>query len=70
MKSTGSKWNMGWMNDTIRYFNLDPVYRKWHHGQLTHVVDYAFSENYVLVLSHDEVLYGKGTMVNKAPGSI
>ena len=64
------KWNMGWMNDTIRYFNLDPVYRKWHHGQLTHVVDYAFSENYVLVLSHDEVVYGKGTMVNKAPGSI
>jgi len=64
------KWNMGWMNDTIRYFNLDPVYRKWHHGQLTHVVDYAFSENFVLVLSHDEVVYGKGTMVNKAPGSI
>ena len=64
------KWNMGWMNDTIRYFNLDPVYRKWHHGQLTHVVDYAFSENYVLVLSHDEVVYGKGTMVDKAPGSI
>ena len=64
------KWNMGWMNDTIRYFNLDPVYRKWHHGQLTHVVDYAFSENYVLVLSHDEVVYGKGTMVNKAPGDI
>ncbi|MBO7663858.1 MAG: 1,4-alpha-glucan branching protein GlgB, partial [Clostridia bacterium] len=64
------KWNMGWMNDTIRYFNLDPVYRKWHHGQLTHVVDYAFSENYVLVLSHDEVVYGKGTMINKAPGDI
>jgi len=64
------KWNMGWMNDTIRYFNMDPVYRKWHHGQLTHVADYAFSENYVLVLSHDEVVYGKGTMVNKAPGDI
>ncbi len=64
------KWNMGWMNDTIRYFNLDPVYRKWHHGLLTHVVDYAFSENFVLVLSHDEVVYGKGTMVNKAPGDI
>jgi len=64
------KWNMGWMNDTIRYFNLDPVYRKWHHGMLTHVVDYAFSENFVLVLSHDEVVYGKGTMVNKAPGDI
>ena len=64
------KWNMGWMNDTIRYFNLDPVYRKWHHGMLTHVVDYAFSENFVLVLSHDEVVYGKGSMVNKAPGDI
>ncbi len=63
------KWNMGWMNDTIRYFNLDPAYRKWHHDHLTHVVDYAFSENYVLVLSHDEVVYGKGTMVMKAPGS-
>ncbi|MBQ6399046.1 MAG: 1,4-alpha-glucan branching protein GlgB [Clostridia bacterium] len=64
------KWNMGWMNDTIRYFNLDPVYRKWHHGMLTHVVDYAFAENFVLVLSHDEVVYGKGSMVNKAPGDI
>ena len=62
------KWNMGWMNDTIRYMNLDPVYRKWHHETLTHVADYAFTENYVLVLSHDEVVYGKGTMVKKAPG--
>ncbi len=64
------KWNLGWMNDTIRYMNLDPVYRKYHHGQLTHVADYAFTENYVLVLSHDEVVYGKGAMVNKAPGGI
>ncbi|MBR3015592.1 MAG: 1,4-alpha-glucan branching protein GlgB, partial [Clostridia bacterium] len=64
------KWNMGWMNDTLRYMNLDPVYRRYHHGQLTHIADYAFSENYVLVLSHDEVVYGKGTMVKKAPGSI
>jgi len=64
------KWNMGWMNDTIRYMNLDPVYRKWHHDKLTHIADYAFTENYVLVLSHDEVVYGKGTMVNKAPGAI
>ena len=63
------KWNMGWMNDTIRYMNLDPVYRKWHHGNLTHIADYAFTENYILVLSHDEVVYGKGSMVNKAPGS-
>ena len=64
------KWNMGWMNDTLRYMNLDPVYRKWHHGQLTHVVDYAFTENFILVLSHDEVVYGKGSMVNKAPGRV
>ena len=63
------KWNMGWMNDTLRYFKLDPVYRKWHHGQLTHIADYAFTENYVLVLSHDEVVYGKGSMAMKAPGS-
>ncbi len=64
------KWNMGWMNDTLRYIALDPVYRKWHHGVLTHTADYAFSENYVLVLSHDEVVYGKHSMVEKAPGKI
>ena len=64
------KWNMGWMNDTLRYIALDPIYRKWHHGQLTHTADYAFSENYVLVLSHDEVVYGKHSMVEKAPGKI
>ena len=64
------KWNMGWMNDTLRYIKEDPVYRRWHHGELTHTVDYAFSENYVLVLSHDEVVYGKHSMVEKAPGSI
>ncbi len=64
------KWNMGWMNDTLRYMALDPVYRKWHHEKLTHIADYAFTENYVLVLSHDEVVYGKHSMVEKAPGSI
>ena len=64
------KWNMGWMNDTLRYIGLDPIYRKWHHEQLTHTVDYAFSENFVLVLSHDEVVYGKHSLVEKAPGSI
>ncbi|MDY6367835.1 MAG: 1,4-alpha-glucan branching protein GlgB [Clostridia bacterium] len=64
------KWNMGWMNDTLRYIALDPVYRKWHHGQLTHTADYAFSENFVLVLSHDEVVYGKRSMGEKAPGKI
>ena len=62
------KWNMGWMNDTIQYMNLDPVYRRYHHGKLTHIADYAFTENYILVLSHDEVVYGKGAMVKKAPG--
>ncbi len=64
------KWNMGWMNDTLKYMKEDPVYRHWHHGELTHTVDYAFSENYILVLSHDEVVYGKHSMVEKAPGSI
>ena len=64
------KWNMGWMNDSLRYMALDPVYRKWHHGMLTHTADYAFTENFVLVLSHDEVVYGKHSMVEKAPGRI
>ncbi len=64
------KWNMGWMNDTLRYIGLDPVYRQYHHEQLVHTLDYAFSENYVLVLSHDEVVYGKKAMAEKTPGKI
>ena len=64
------KWNMGWMNDTLRYLGSDPIYRKWHHEQLTHTLDYAFTENFVLVLSHDEVVYGKHSMVEKSPGGI
>jgi len=64
------KWNMGWMNDTLRYIKKDPIYRRWHHGELTHTVDYAFTENFVLVLSHDEVVYGKHSMVEKAPGGL
>ncbi|MGX8698309.1 MAG: 1,4-alpha-glucan branching protein GlgB [bacterium] len=64
------KWNMGWMNDTLRYIGKDPIYRQWHHNLLTHSLDYAYSENFVLVLSHDEVVYGKHSMVEKAPGSI
>ena len=64
------KWNMGWMNDTLRYLARDPIYRQWHHGQLTHTVDYAFTENFVLVLSHDEVVYGKHSMVEKSPGGV
>ena len=63
----GFKWNMGWMNDSLRYLGREPIYRQYHHHEMTFAMAYAYSENFVLPISHDEVVHGKGSMFERVP---